>query len=103
MRRMIRPMVKTPHAIASPIIKGVHVQVIGHLDSFQACWHLLRNLRMQAEPTILKRGGGPNANIIDPLASPARRILGPPPGITILRKLVARCRKSAANGMPPLL
>jgi hypothetical protein len=36
MRRMISPTVKTPHTIASPIIKGVHVQFIAHLDRLQA-------------------------------------------------------------------
>jgi len=46
---------------------------------------------------------GPNADIIDPLASAAGRNLPPPPGIQMIRATVARCSIPRAAGLPPLL
>src|ERR1700733_6703604 len=69
MRRRISPTVKTPHTIASPTIKGVHVQFIGHLDSLQARWATPPRRGCGSEPTILDLEERPNASIIDPLAS----------------------------------
>src|ERR1700693_1747995 len=100
MRRMIRPTVKTPHAIASPIIKGVHVQVIGHLEISKPVGNSLNPQPAGLWTGSLNREGGPNADIIDPLASVAERIVASPAGIKELRALGNRFMNTGANNLP---
>src|SRR5271154_5688239 len=67
---MIRPTVKTPHTLASPTIKGVHVQVIRHLDRLQACSAFSEIPQCGVQPPHLKSCSALTKIIIDPRGKP---------------------------------
>src|SRR5580658_4439225 len=71
---MIRPMVKIPHTIASPSIKGVQVHVIGTSTDCKPVGNLPQNSRCRPQPALLNLEEWPNADIIALLATPVAGI-----------------------------
>src|SRR5271170_423834 len=84
---MIRPMVKIPHTIASPSIKGVQVHVIGTSTDCKPVGKLPQDSRCRPQPAILNLEEWPNADIIALLATPVAGISTSVAGIKRLREL----------------
>src|SRR5208337_2765 len=82
MSRMIRPTVKTPHTVASPSSKGVHVQVIAPPRQIASLFGTLRVPYAAPHLPHLKFRRALTEIIIAPLGKPCRGIgigTGPTP------------------------